>query len=126
MTFEANVPAAGWCTTTPGHLDSAEVIQAVAETGLKPGRAAERPGLSVRQVERRVIRYREHGPGGVASGRRGRPGSRKLDEGLALRALAVIRERYADERYADFGGRWPASSFGNATAFALPRKRCGS
>ncbi|MEM5406399.1 hypothetical protein VSR83_41670, partial [Paraburkholderia unamae] len=36
------------------------------------------------------------GPSGVASGRRGQPGNRKLDEGLALRALMIIRERYAD------------------------------
>jgi transposase len=83
-------------TLTMRELDRLKVIQAVVETGLKPGRAAERLGLSVRQVERLVIRYREHGPGGVASGRRGRPGNRKLDEGLALRALVIIRERYAD------------------------------
>jgi transposase len=83
-------------TLTMRELDRLKVIQAVVETGLKPGRAAERLGLSVRQVERLVIRYREHGPGGVASSRRGQPGNRKLDEGLALRALVIIRERYAD------------------------------
>ena len=38
-------------------LDRLKVIQAVVDTGLKPGRAAERLGLSVRQVERLVIRY---------------------------------------------------------------------
>lgn len=72
------------------------VIQAIVEMGLKPGRAAERLGLTVRQVERLVSRYREHGPSGVASGRRGRSGNRKLDKGLALRALTIIRERYTD------------------------------
>jgi hypothetical protein len=77
-------------------LDRLKVIQAIVEIGLKPGRAAERLGLSVRQVERLVTRYREHGPSGVASGRRGRPGNRKLDAGLALQALTIIRERYAD------------------------------
>ncbi|RQS76992.1 ISNCY family transposase [Burkholderia sp. Bp8963] len=87
---------AGLVTLTMRELDRLKVIQAVVDMGLKPGRAAERLGLSVRQVERLVIRYRERGPGGVASGRRGRPGNRKLDDGLALRALTVIRERYAD------------------------------
>ena len=77
-------------------LDRLKVIQAIVEIGLKPGRAAERLGLTVRQVERLVNRYRERGPSGVASGRRGRPGNRRLDEGLALRALTLIRERYAD------------------------------
>ncbi|WP_321883866.1 ISNCY family transposase [Burkholderia cepacia] len=87
---------AGLVTLTMRELDRLKVIQAVVDMGLKPGRAAERLGLSVRQVERLVIRYRERGPGGVASGRRGRPGNRKLDDGLALHALTVIRDRYAD------------------------------
>ncbi|WP_155626403.1 helix-turn-helix domain-containing protein, partial [Burkholderia diffusa] len=87
---------AGLVTLTMRELDRLKVIQAVVDTGLKPGRAAERLGLSVRQVERLIIRYREQGASGVASGRRGRPGNRKLDDGLALRALTVIRERYAD------------------------------
>ncbi|WP_458411107.1 helix-turn-helix domain-containing protein [Burkholderia cenocepacia] len=80
---------AGLVTLTMQELDRLKVIQAVVDMGLKPGRAAERLGLSVRQVERLVIRYRERGPGGVASGRRGRPGNRKLDDGLALRALTA-------------------------------------
>jgi transposase len=52
--------------------------------------------LTVRQVERLVTRYRESGAAGLASRKRGNPGNRKLDEGLALRALTIIRERYAD------------------------------
>ncbi|WP_412026319.1 helix-turn-helix domain-containing protein [Burkholderia cepacia] len=81
---------AGLVTLTMRELDRLKVIQAMVDTGLKPGRAAERLGLSVRQVERLVIRYREHGPSGVASGRRGRPGNRKLDDGLALRGMPRI------------------------------------
>ncbi len=70
---------AGLVTLTMRELDRLKVIQAVVDTGLKPGRAAERLGLSVRQVERLIIRYREQGASGVASGRRGRPGNRKSD-----------------------------------------------
>ena len=77
-------------------LDRLKVVQAIVEMGLKPGRAAERLGLSVRQVERLVNRYRASGAAGLCSGRRDRPGNRKLDEGLAVRALTIIRERYAD------------------------------
>ncbi|KAA0086366.1 helix-turn-helix domain-containing protein, partial [Paraburkholderia sp. T12-10] len=77
-------------------LDRLKVIQAVVELGLKPGRAADRLGLTVRQVERLVTRYRECGAAGLVSRKRGNPGNRKLDEGLALRALTIIRERYAD------------------------------
>ena len=88
--------AAELVTLNMRELDRLKVIQAIVELGLKPGRAAERLGLSVRQVERLVIRYRASGAAGLCSGRRDRPGNRKLDEGLAVRALTVIRERYAD------------------------------
>jgi len=76
-------------TLTMRELDRLKVIQAVVDMGLKPGRAAERLGLSVRQIEQLVIRYREQGAQGVTSGKRGRPSNRKLDEGLALRASAA-------------------------------------
>jgi len=77
-------------------LDRLKVIQSVVDMGLKPARAAERLGLTVRQIERLVIRYRECGAAGLASRKRGRRGNRRLDENLAQRALAIIRERYAD------------------------------
>ncbi|MCO4883394.1 ISNCY family transposase, partial [Paraburkholderia caribensis] len=77
-------------------LDRLKMIQSVVDMGLKPARAAERLGLTVRQVERLVARYRESGAAGLASRKRDKPGNRKLDEGVALRALTIIRERYAD------------------------------
>ncbi|WP_441301333.1 ISNCY family transposase [Burkholderia sp. S-53] len=77
-------------------LDRLKVIQAVADLGLKPGRAAERLGLTVRQIERLVIRYRESGAAGLASRKRGGPGNRRLDTELAQRALTIIRDRYTD------------------------------
>ncbi|CAG9191766.1 hypothetical protein BVI1335_110053 [Burkholderia vietnamiensis] len=77
-------------------LDRLKVIQAVVDLGLKPGRAAERRGLTVRQIERLVIRYRESGAAGLTSRKRGGPGNRRLDAELAQRALTIIRDRYAD------------------------------
>ncbi|WP_414137002.1 helix-turn-helix domain-containing protein [Burkholderia cepacia] len=64
--------------------------------GLKPGRAAERLGVTVRQLQRLVDRYRESGAAGLASRKRGRPGNRRLDADLADRALSIIRDHYAD------------------------------
>jgi len=52
--------------------------------------------LSVRQIERLVQRYQAAGVAGLVSGKRGRPGNHQLSDGVARRALAVIRERYAD------------------------------
>jgi len=77
-------------------LDRLKVIQAVVEMGLKPGRAAERLGLTVRQVERLVARYRESGAAGLVSRKRGLASNHQLLAGKAEHALALIRERYPD------------------------------
>jgi transposase len=77
-------------------LDRLKVIQAVVDRMLKPGQAAERLHLTVRQIERLVLRYKQTGAAGVGSAARGRPGNRKLDEVTACRALILIRDRYAD------------------------------
>ncbi len=49
--------ATGTITMTMREIDRFKVIQAVTEIRLKPGQAAERLRLSVRQVERLVLRY---------------------------------------------------------------------
>ncbi|MCX5545332.1 ISNCY family transposase [Paraburkholderia sp. CNPSo 3076] len=88
--------ATGMITMTMRELDRLKVIQAIVEMGLKPGRGAERLGLTVRQVERLVIRYRESGAAGLVSHKRGRPGNHQLPAGKAERATALIRDRYRD------------------------------
>jgi transposase len=52
--------------------------------------------MSRRQVERLVDRYVDEGPSGLASRRRGRPSNNQLAPSVASRAIAIIRERYAD------------------------------
>jgi transposase len=83
-------------TMTMRELDRYKVIQDVADGTLMPWRAAERLGLTTRQIRRLVGRLREHGPGGLVSGRRAKPSNNRLDAATADRALAIIRERYAD------------------------------
>ncbi|WP_244104490.1 helix-turn-helix domain-containing protein [Burkholderia ambifaria] len=83
-------------TMTMRELDRFKVIQDVADGKLKPSRAAERLELTARQVRWLVVRLREHGPAGVVSGHRTKPGNRRLDPGAADRALSIIRDRYAD------------------------------
>ncbi|WP_232465557.1 helix-turn-helix domain-containing protein, partial [Burkholderia ubonensis] len=77
-------------------LDRLKVVEAVVDGRLMPWRAAERLGISRRQVERLANRYRSQGAAGLVSRKRGRPGNRRLDEDLARRALTIIRDRYAD------------------------------
>jgi transposase len=83
-------------TLTMRELDRLKVVQAVVDRMLKPGLAAQRLQLTVRQVERLVARYKQSGAAGVGHTSRGRPGNRKLDEAIACRALMLIRDRYAD------------------------------
>lgn len=77
-------------------LDRLKCIQAIIDGELKPGRAAERLGLTVRQIERLVIRYRAEGPIGLISRHRNRPGNRALKPVLVEHVLGILREHYAD------------------------------
>ena len=81
---------------TMRELDRFKVIQAVADGVLKPWRAAQRLGLTPRQIRRLVERLREDGPGGLVSRRRSKPSNNRLDAVTADRALSIIRERYVD------------------------------
>ncbi|PAJ90843.1 helix-turn-helix domain-containing protein, partial [Burkholderia ubonensis] len=77
-------------------LDRLKVVEAVVDGRLMPWRAAERLGISRRQVERLANRYRSQGAAGLVSRKRGQSSNHQLPAGLADRALAIIRERYAD------------------------------
>uniref|UniRef100_UPI003F49A035 ISNCY family transposase n=1 Tax=Cupriavidus yeoncheonensis TaxID=1462994 RepID=UPI003F49A035 len=82
-------------TMTMRELDRLKVIQAVVD-GLAVWRAAEKLGLSRRQVERLVLRYQEDGPSGLGSRKRGRDSNRQLPPGLEARVRGLIRDSYAD------------------------------
>ena len=86
----------GLITMSMRELDRLKVVEAVIEQRLMPWRAAERLGISRRQIERLVARYRVAGPAGLLSQRRGHASNHQLPEDLAHRALSLIRERYAD------------------------------
>ena len=63
-----------WITRYMKDLDRLKTIQAVIDRDMKPGIAAQRLGMSVRQIERLVIRYRADGPVGLISRHRHRTG----------------------------------------------------
>lgn len=83
-------------TMTMRELDRFKVIQSVVDGHLKPWRAAERLLLTTRQVRRLAARLREQGPPGLISGRCAKPSNHRIDAGVAVRAVAIIKERYAD------------------------------
>ena len=86
----------GAITMSVGEIDRLKVVQAIVDGNLKPMQAALRLGLTTRQVQRLVNRYRDDGAAGLVSRKRGRTGNRQLAPGLANEALALIRDRYPD------------------------------
>src|SRR5438128_4625074 len=81
---------------TMGELDRLQVMSQLAERRLTRRRAAALLGLSERQIRRLYRAFRRAGAAGLASRRRGRPSNRRLPDATRDRALALIRERYAD------------------------------
>ncbi len=77
-------------------LDRLKCIQAVVDGDLKLIRAAERLGLTTRQVRRLARRYAAGGPVGLVSKRFNRPSNNRLDEALADRVIKILRSTYAD------------------------------
>ncbi len=88
--------ASGTITMAMHEVDRLKAIQAVSERRLKPGQAADRLALSIRQIERLVSRYAAAGVAGLVSGKRGKPSNHQLAPNKAQRALGLIRERYPD------------------------------
>lgn len=77
-------------------VNQLKVIQDVVDRRLATHLAAQRLGISDRQCRRLLQRYGIEGQLGMADRRRGKPNNYQLPEGLAERAIQIIRERYPD------------------------------
>jgi transposase len=83
-------------TMSMREADRLKVVQAVVDRMLRVGPAAERIGVTPRQLERLLIRYEEEGPAGLTSRKRGRPSNHQLPPGVAEHAMELVRDRYID------------------------------
>ena len=111
-------------TMSMREVDRVKTVQAVIDRMLPPGGAAQRLGLSRRQLERLVLRYRARGATGLVSAKRGRPSNLKLELELTpfhgllraevLRPLDLHGRRVVHRRR---GGRH-ASADGGQPVFA--------
>src|SRR5471030_350658 len=106
----------GFVTVSMRELERIKIIAAVAEHRLKVVQAAERLDLCERQISRLCRRYEADGPAGLVSIKRGKPSNRELPIDLRARAMALVRERYADfgptlacEKLAECHGIWLAT-----------------
>lgn len=76
--------------------DRLKVVHAIKEGHLKQTEAAQRLGLSTRQVRRLQARVRAEGDGGVVHRLRGRPSNRKIGPAERERMMGHVQERYRD------------------------------
>ena len=83
----------GFITISMHELERVKIIESVVQHRLTIVLAAERLQLCERQVSRLVRRYEA---AGLVSARRGMPSNRELPIDLRARAMALVRERYAD------------------------------
>ncbi|MFC4523659.1 ISNCY family transposase [Cupriavidus pinatubonensis] len=83
-------------TVSMRELDRLKTVQAVVDGQLRPSVAAERLEITDRQLRRLLERYRQEGPSGLVSRRRGRPSNNRLAADREAAALDLIREHYAD------------------------------
>ncbi|WP_316157413.1 ISNCY family transposase [Cupriavidus sp. BIC8F] len=83
-------------TVSMRELDRLKTVQAVVDGQLRPGVAAERLQITDRQFRRLLERYRQEGPSGLVSRKRGRPANNRLSADREAAALDLIREHYAD------------------------------
>ena len=83
-------------TMSMRETDRLKVVQAVVDRMLRVGPAAKRIGVTPRQLERLLIRYREEGPGGLTSRKRGKQSNHQLPPGVAEHAMELVRDRYSD------------------------------
>lgn len=72
------------------------VVRQVLDGQLKQAPAAQKLGISVRQVKRLCKLVRQQGDTGLISKRRGQRSNRKIDDGVRQTVLELVRQRYSD------------------------------
>lgn len=77
-------------------INRLKILQDVIDRNLRPGQAAEMPGITPRHCSRLLKRYRQLGPLGMSNHSRGRAGNRLLPTSLIDQALRIIREHYRE------------------------------
>ncbi len=73
-----------------------DTLERIIEGRLSCTQAAQILGLSRRQVHRILNAYRQSGPSGLVSKRRGKRSNRSFPAGSREQVLTIVREKYAD------------------------------
>ena len=86
----------GWLQMSKQELRRVEVLTEVLAGSRTTESAAGVLGVSLRQAQRLVARYRDGGGGALIHKSRGRPASNKLGSGVRELVLELVRQNYRD------------------------------
>ncbi|CAI2793914.1 Integrase core domain [Serratia grimesii] len=83
-------------TMSQKELNRIPVLQQVCDKLLTQAAAAKLLDLSVRQLQRILVRYLAHGAAGLTSRKRGKPANNRAPDDIKLHVLTLLREKYGD------------------------------
>ena len=83
-------------TMSYGELSRLEVMRDVDGGRITPAAAAALLQKTERHVWRLLKAYRDEGPSGLISRKRGKPSNRRMPDAVREHAVGLVRERYAD------------------------------
>lgn len=77
-------------------IDQISVFENLKERKIKQRTASQILNISLRQIQRKLKRYRVFGARGLIHGNRGKPSNRQLDSALVEQALGLVENHYPD------------------------------
>lgn len=86
----------GLLTMSAQEVERVTVIRQVVDKRLKQNAAASLLKITVRQIKRLTRLYRTHGPEGLLSQRRGKPGKNRHHDNLKQQAKKLVQKHYHD------------------------------
>lgn len=83
-------------TMSSKELNRIQIIERILSNGLNQSQAARDLGITPRQMRRLIASYKDSGPIGIVSKKRGGPPNHKISEELKETVKALLREHYYD------------------------------
>ena len=83
-------------------LEKYEKIKELVDHGGSKRRVAEKLGITVRQVNRLIIKYKERGKSGFVHGNRNRKPAKTLDKTISDNIILLYRNKYQDFNFSHF------------------------
>ncbi len=79
-----------------------EVIKELVDHNGNKNRAAKKLGISKRQIDRLIIKYKEKGKSGFVHGNRGHVSAKTLDKSISENIILLYKNKYYDFNFNHF------------------------